>query len=52
MIKQIIKVKKKWEMAEEIASTKTGGENEHASVEELEKFQCGLNIDEGNERWS
>lgn len=39
-------------MAEEIASTETGGKNEHASVKELEKIQCGLNIDEGNETWS
>lgn len=33
------KVKTKWQVAEETASTKTGGQNERVTIEDLEKNQ-------------
>lgn len=32
---------RKWQMLEETASTKTGGQNEHVIIRDLEKIQYG-----------
>lgn len=35
---------RKWQLPEETASTKTGGQNEHVTFGDLEKIQYGQNI--------